>query len=163
ARRIMVEGEQPFLDERKHELDSEERIAAGLLEHQLRERRGARGLAAERVRNQLAEMLAAERRKRDLREGSACGPDRIEHARQRMSGTDLVVPIGADQHQVLQIRSDQQLLQQIERRRVEPLQIVEKEHQRMFGSGKYADEPLEGALKAALGMLRWQFRDRLLL
>ena len=122
ARRIMVEGEHSFFGERKHELNGEERIATGLLVHQLRERRGALRLAAKRVRKQLPEMLSAERRKRDLRDRSACGLDGVEHAHQRMSGIDLVVPIGADQHQVLQVRPGQQILQQVERRRVEPLQ-----------------------------------------
>jgi hypothetical protein len=41
---------------------------------------------------------------------------------------------------VLQIRADQQILQQVERRRVEPLQIVEEERQRMFRTGEDADE-----------------------
>ena len=104
ARRIMIEGEQPFLGERGQELDGEERIAAGLLVHQLRERRGALRLAAKRVRDQLPEMLPGERRQRDLRDLAAGGLDGVELAHQRMGGGDLVVAIGADQHQVLQIR-----------------------------------------------------------
>ena len=160
ARRIMVEGEQSFFGKRKHELNGEERVAAGLLEDQLRERCSPLRLAAKRVRKQLPEMFSAERRKRDLRDRSRRGLDGVEHAHQGMSGIDLVVPIGADQHQVLQIRPGQQILEQVERRRVEPLKIVEKEHQRMFGSGEYADEPPEHALEAALRMLRRKLRDR---
>src|SRR3954447_9197556 len=30
----------------------------------------------------------------------------------------------------------------------------------MFGSGKYADEPLEHALETALRLLRWKLRQR---
>ena len=160
ARRIMVEGEHSFFGERKHELNGEERVATGLLEHQLRERRRPLRLAAKRVRKQLAEMLPAEWRERDLRDRSARRPDDVEHAHQRMRGIDLVVPIGADQHQVLQVRSRQQVLQQIERRRIEPLKIVEEQHQRMFGAGEYADEPLQHVLKAALRVLRRKLRNR---
>ena len=57
-----------------------------------------------------------------------------------MGGIDLVVAIGADQQQVPHLRLGQQILQQIERRRVEPLQIVEEERQRMLRPGEDADE-----------------------
>ena len=63
----MIEGEQSLFGERGQELNGEERIAAGLLVHQLRERRGALRLAAKRIRDKLPEMLSGERRKRDLR------------------------------------------------------------------------------------------------
>ena len=52
-----------------------------------------------------------------------------------MAGVDLVVPVSADQHQVLHIRLGQQILDQIEGGRVEPLQIVEEQCQRMLGPG----------------------------
>ena len=73
ARRIMIEGEHSLFGERRDELNGEERIAAGLLVHQLRERRGALRFAAKRVRDQLPEMLPGERRQRDLRDLSAGG------------------------------------------------------------------------------------------
>ena len=62
----MIEGEQSFLGERRKELNGEKWIAAGLLVHQLRQRRGALRLAVKSIRNQLPEVLAGERRKRDL-------------------------------------------------------------------------------------------------
>jgi len=40
---------------------------------------------------------------------------------------DLIVPVSADHQHVRQIFLDQQILQKIERRRVQPLQIVEKQ------------------------------------
>jgi hypothetical protein len=43
-----------------------------------------------------------------------------------MAGINFVSAINTDQHEVLQTRPDQEILQQIEGRRVEPLQIVEK-------------------------------------
>ena len=57
ARRVMIEGEQPLFGERRNELNGEERIAARLLVHQLRQRGGAFRLAAKRIRNQLPEVL----------------------------------------------------------------------------------------------------------
>ena len=97
----MIEGEHSLFDERRNELNREERIAAGLLVHQLRERRGALRLAAKSVRHQLPEMFTGERRKRDLRDLSAGGLDGVELPHQRMGGSDFVVAIGTDQHQVL--------------------------------------------------------------
>ena len=86
--------------------------------------------------------------------------DCVELVPQRMCGIDLVVPISSDQHQVLQIRLGQQVLQQIESRSIEPLQIVEKERQRMFLPGKNTNESAEHELETALRLLRLEFRDR---
>jgi len=46
-----------------------------------------------------------------------------------MGGSDLVGGDRHDQHEMPQIRVGQQILEQIERRGVEPLQVVEKERQ----------------------------------
>src|ERR1700678_1153562 len=86
--------------------------------------------------------------------------DSIEFVRQRMCGIDLVVPISANQHQVLQIRPGQQILQQIESRSIKALQIVEKERQRMFLPGKNTDESAEHELETVLRLLRVEFRNR---
>ena len=67
--------------------------------------------------------------------------------------------VGADQHQVLHIRPGQQILEQIERCRVEPLQIVEKQGQRMFRPCEYADESPKHQLEAALRLLWRKLRN----
>jgi hypothetical protein len=71
-----------------------------------------------------------------------------------MGGIDFVVPIGADHEQMLHVRLGQQVGEHIERRRVEPLQIVEKERQRMFRPREDADQPPEHQLETALSLLR---------
>src|SRR6185295_15132636 len=101
ARSIMIKGEHSFIGERRNELNGEERIAARLLVNQSRERRGAFRLAAKGIRNQLPEMLSAERPKRDLIYLSASTLDCLELPHQRMSGIDFVVAISTDQHNVL--------------------------------------------------------------
>jgi len=65
-------------------------------------------------------------------------------------GRDLVVPIGAESAASSAPRLPQQILEQIERRRVQPLQIVEEQHQRMFRPGEDADEAPEHQLEAVL-------------
>src|SRR5262245_20968948 len=85
-----------------------------------------------------------------------------------MGGTDLVVPIGADQQEVLQLEACQQVLEQVERGRVQPLQVVEEEGERMLGSGEDADEAPEYLLEACLRIQRrqlghgWLFSDDVL-
>src|ERR1700751_3837584 len=76
-----------------------------------------------------------------------------------MSGSDFVVAIGTDQHEVRQTWP-QQILQQIKRRRVEPLQVVEEERQWMVRSGKCANEAPTYELKTALCVLWRQLRNR---
>src|SRR2546426_699322 len=76
-----------------------------------------------------------------------------------MGGIDFVVPVGADQHQVLHIRPGQQILEQVQRCRVEPLHIVEEQGERMFRPCEYADESPEHQLETALRVLWWKIRD----
>ena len=47
---------------------------------------------------------------------------------------------------------------QVERRRVQPLKIVEEQRQRMLRAGKYADEAAEHELKPPLRLLRRKLR-----
>ncbi len=160
ARSIMIEDEHLLFGERRYELDGEKRIAAGLPVHQLRQRRGALRFAAKSVRNQLPEMLLGERRKRDLRHLSAGALDGVQFPRQRMAGSDFVVAIGADQHEALQIRSDQQIFEQIKCRRVKPLQVVKEERQWMLRPGEDADKPPKHQLETPLRVLGRKLRRR---
>ena len=54
----------------------------------------------------------------------------------------------------------QQVFEQIERRRVQPLQVVEEERQRMLRSCEDADEPPKHQLKTSLRFLRRQLGHR---
>ena len=98
ARRVRIEREQPLVGKSREELDDEERVAASLLVHQLRQRGGVRRLAANCIRDELTPVIAGERAQPELLHGRARVPDRLELSHQRMGGSDLVVPVGADQH-----------------------------------------------------------------
>ena len=87
-------------------------------------------------------------------------PDRIQLAHQRMERVNFVVSVSADQHQVLQIRPGQQVFKQIERRRVEPLQIVEKQSKRMLRPREHSDKSSKDEPKSALRVLKRKFRHR---
>src|SRR5208282_4715671 len=143
ACRGMVEAEQALFAKRAQKLDHEERVAGGLLMHQLRQRRYVGRIAAKRIGDQLPEVTEGERRHADLLHLRPGLTDQIKFARQRMRGVDLIVAIGADQQEMPEIRPGQQILDEVKRRRVEPLQIIEKQCQRMLRSGEYADESAE--------------------
>src|SRR4029077_19870571 len=77
-----------------------------------------------------------------------------------MSGIDLVLVIGTDQHEVLKIRAGQQILEQIERRRIQPLQIVEEQRQGLLWLRENLDEAPEHQLETPLRGLRRKLGDR---
>ena len=77
-----------------------------------------------------------------------------------MGRRDLVVPVRADQHQVRHAGWRQQILEEIERRRVEPLQVVEEERQRMVRSREHADEPPKHQLETSSRVLGSELRNR---
>ena len=112
-----------------------------------------------RIRNQLSQILLGQGCQNDLMHDRSSLANRLELAHQRMGRSHLVVSIGADQHQVLHIRSGRQIFEQVETGCVEPLQIVQKQRQRMFRSGKDVDETPENQPETALSILGWKFRD----
>src|SRR5262249_45373530 len=117
-------------------------------------------LAAKGVRNQLPEMLLAERPKRHLLYPSASGLDRVELAHERMGCRDFVVAVGADEEKIAKFGPAQQVFQQVERRRVEPLQVFEEERQRMFRPREDAYELPKYQLEAPLRVLWRKLRNR---
>src|SRR5262249_61870597 len=74
-------------------------------------------------------------------------------------GRDLVVPIRADEKEVPHIALDHQVLEQIECRSIEPLQIVQEQGERMLGPSEDPQKPSEHELEAALRVLWRQFRE----
>src|SRR5215472_7773897 len=113
--------------------------------------------------DQPLQVVVGEGGKYDLLHFRSSLADRFEFSHQRMGGIDFVVPVGADQHQVPYIRLSQKVLEEIERRSIEPLQIIEEQSKRMFGPCEYADKSPEDKLEAALGFLWGKSRDQRLL
>src|SRR6516165_6582064 len=105
-------------------------------------------------------MLSAERPKRDLLYPSAGGFDRVELAHEWMRRSDFVVAIGADEKKIAKFGPAQQVFQHVERRRVEPLQVIKEERQRMFRPSEEADKLSEHQLEAPLRVLWRKLRNR---
>ena len=153
-------AEQPLFGQGREELDRKERIAAGLLLHQLRQGPRVLRLAMQRVGDEPADIVEPERRQHDLLHPRSGLADRLQRPQQRVRGTDLVVSIGPDQQQVPHLRVRDQVLEEVERRRIQPLQIVKEQRERVLLPCEYAEEPPEHHLEAVLRFLRWQVRDR---
>src|SRR5713101_1708372 len=112
------------------------------------------------IGDELADIVEPERRQHDLLDPRSGLADRAQRPQKRVRGTDLVVPVGADQQQVPHFRVRDQMLEEIERRRVEPLQIVEEQGERVFRPCEYLDEAPEHQLEPILGVLWWKIRNR---
>src|ERR1700686_3529107 len=93
----------------------------------------------------------------DRRSGIA---NRLERPQKRVRGTDLVVSIGPDQKQVPHLRVRDQVLEEVERRCIKPLQIVEEQRERVLLPREYAEKAPENHLAALLRVLRRQVRNR---
>ena len=66
TRCVMIEAQQSFFGQRGEELNREERIAACLLVHKLRQRGGGVRLATKRIRDEPPQIVSIERRKANL-------------------------------------------------------------------------------------------------
>lgn len=67
-----------------------------------------------------------------------------------MVGADFVVAIGADQEKPTDARTQKQRLEQIQSRRIPPLQVVEEYRERMRRMRQCRDEVFEHAIEAIL-------------
>src|SRR3954471_10113389 len=95
---------QAFVGECGQESAREERITAGLLMNELREGSGPRGRTAQGMPDELLEMFATERRQSDLSHLRAEVSDGFELAHERVGRINLVVAIGPNYQQVMEIR-----------------------------------------------------------
>src|SRR5882762_77062 len=86
--------------------------------------------------------------------------DRLQRSQKRVRGTDLVVPVGPDQQQVSHFRVRYQMLEEVERCCIQPLQIVEEQGERVLRPGEHGKEAAEHQLEAVLRLLRRQLSDR---
>src|SRR6266704_858243 len=69
--------------------------------------------------------------------------NRLQRASKRVRRTDLVVPVGADQQQVVHLRVRDQMLEEVERCRIQPLQIIEEQRERVLLACEHAEEAPE--------------------
>ena len=163
ARRVGVEHERPLVRQSGDKLSREERVALGLLEHQLGQRLrkflfGTQGIGHERDH-----IVLPKRAQHDLRHPPPGVANRPQRTHERVRGTDLVVAIRTDQQQVPHIRLGDQALEQFEGRRVQPLQVVEEQREWVLRPCEHAEETPEHQLEATVRVLRRELGNRRLL
>src|ERR1700730_151503 len=106
-----------------------------------------------------SDIVDPERRQHDLMHPRIGVTDRLKSPQKRVRGSDLVVSIGPNQKQVPHLRVRDQVLEQLERRSIQPLQIVEEQRERVLLPREYAEKPPENHLKAVLRFVRRQVRN----
>ena len=106
-----------------------------------------------------AEIVESERRQHDLLDPRSGFADRAQRPQKRVRGTDLVVPVGADQQQVPLFRVRDQMLEEVERCCIQSLQIVKKQRERMLLARENPEETTEDHLEAVLRVLWRKIRD----
>src|ERR1700689_1930238 len=116
--------------------------------------------AGERIGHEPANVVEFERRQHYLAHPHIGIADRSESPQKRVGGSDLVVPVRSDQKQMLNLRMRDQVLDEIERRGIQPLQIVEEQRERMLLAREHAQEAPENHLEAVLRVLWWQIWNR---
>ena len=148
-----IELEQPFFGEAREELSDEKGIAATASPvHQLSERPHLVGRTPQRVAQQLVDVVDRERAEDDLIDFRAGFAQILQLEHQGMCRVDLVVAICADEQQVTRVRMEEKIFDERQRGRIEPLQVIDENDERVFRPRKHADEPLEHGLKPQFGI-----------
>src|ERR1700720_2394729 len=104
--------------------------------------------------------MELERPQHDLLDARSGIADCLQRPQKRVRGTDLVVPVSPDQQQVPRFRVRGQMLEEVERCCIQPLQIVEEQRERMLRPREHPEETSKYHLDAVLRVLRRQDRDR---
>jgi len=72
----------------------------------------------------------------------------------------LVVPVGPDDEQITGLRVGHQMLEKPQARRVDPLQVVEKQNQRVLAGGEHFQEARQDPVESILRLRRRQVGHR---
>src|SRR4029077_15992231 len=109
----MIESEQSFIGKLGNELDCEKWISSRFFMDQFCEGTRFVRLTMKGIRNKLLQVFSSQRCKHDVLPHHSCPTHRFELAHQRMSRVYFVVPVSADQQQVLRVGLREQILQQV--------------------------------------------------
>src|SRR5215469_7720093 len=108
--------------------------------HNSRQWPGARTILVEAIGYEPTHNVEGQRRENDLSHNRPGLSDRVQHQHERMGEAYLVVPVRADQEEVPDFRVGDEMLNQSERGRVQPLQVIEEEGERVLLPGEDGQE-----------------------
>jgi hypothetical protein len=156
-----VERERAGAVQRRQQLTDEERIALRPFIEQVSERRRVQLGAPQCLGDQLVDRRLWQRLEPELaNRGWTSLTDRAQAKREQVSVFHLVVAIGADHEQVIHVRFGEQLSQQVGRRRVQPLEIVDEDDEWVLRAGEHPQELAKDATEAVLSFGRPLYRHR---
>jgi hypothetical protein len=158
---LRVEAEEPVGLERGEEPDREEGVPRRLLRDEARQLRDVELLrrAPQRVGDELAEVRSGERGEHHLAHRDGGLPEPAQHRHDRVRRGDLVVPVCSYEEQVFHVGVREQILDDVERRSVQPLQVVEEQRERLARAGEHGDEAAKDELETLVRVARRQLRD----
>jgi hypothetical protein len=149
-----VEAEQPVALERPQELADEERVGVRLVADHVGERLDARAVRVQGLGDDRRHRRGQKRRQRELERLDPRLAQRAEGGGERVCGVDLVVAVSADHAQVACIHIGEQAVEQVERRRVGPLQVVEEDDERCVLARKDGQDAPDQERQAVLRLAR---------
>ena len=124
-----------------------ERVAGGLAQQGPRQINGPVPADGQRGLGDPGNRLQPKRRQVQHGARQTARLDAADQRGQGMGVCDLVGPIGADDGQVPRIRGQGEVLDHLERRRIGPLQVVQKQHGRDLDCAKGFEKPANCQLK----------------
>ncbi len=155
-----LELQEPLLLQAGQELSGEERVASCLFMDKPGEGACPMRIELERVADEQIDLADAQGAEFQLLDGPSVRPDRRDHLVERVVGLDLAGPVGADQVEVVRPWIDGDGLHERERRRIQPLQVVEEDDERMAFTRERSDESLERRVEALRGLGGIECRQR---
>ncbi|WP_255637193.1 hypothetical protein [Hyalangium versicolor] len=133
--------------ERMEESPDEERVPGALRHDQVRKRSCPHDVLVERIRDELRDVVAANGAQVNLTDLRSALADPGQRQCQRVRRADLGIPVGPNEKQMPTLGFPHPLLEELQRSRVHPLKVVQKQCQRMFwpcqGSEKGDEDPVK--------------------
>jgi hypothetical protein len=144
---LPVKDQEPGSIQISEEMAHEERIARRLPPDDRGQLGHVGGLGAQRVTQERHQRIGVERAQRDACDRRAAGSNRLQRSAHGMVGIELIAAARAQDQKRADLRIDRHRAEQLQRRRVDPLQIVEEQHERRTFGGERAHEGREHQLK----------------
>jgi hypothetical protein len=112
------------------------------------------------VSDEFGNIVARERRENDLVNQSLRSTNCTQDLHQGVRRADFIVAIRANYEKVADVGMRNDVLEQLEGRSVEPLEIVKKDDERMLLIGEHAQKGSECHMKTGLRFRGWKLRNR---
>jgi hypothetical protein len=157
---LAAEAQRPLLVQGLREQAQQERVARAARVGQVDQRREVLRTRVQRLGQPRRHLVAPQRADRLAQRRDLAGRQRRQRRRQRAARLGLVAAEARDHQQVPRIPGAEDLVEQLQGRRVAPLQVLEHHHQRLLRARQPAQQLAEHPTKAVGPLDRRQRRHR---